>query len=167
MKGKTTPSKGDGVRRLTPSSFRCRFSGSPSSAAHRHRYLFKVMKTILIIIFLFSLICCHSDVVTSRYTTYQEAIADNIFQRGWLPANIPDSSSNFVLNNNLDLNTSVGEFTIDTKTSKEFIEKLKSIDEGKNVYKQYQYSNGNSLWIFHINPKNGHVKYTLKQITSK
>ena len=98
----------------------------------------------------------------SSYATYEEAVTDNLFQRGWLPSNIPMSSRNIVLNNNLDLNTSVGEFTIDTNTSKDFIEQLKAIDKGENDYKQYQYSNGNSVWIFNINPKNGHINYTFK-----
>jgi hypothetical protein len=130
-------------------------------APYRQCYLLKLMKTLSIIICFFCLTCCHSDVVTNRYVTYEEAVAANLFQRGWLPENIPKSSSNIVVNNNLDLNTSVGEFTIDIKASKDFIEQLKAISEEKNGYKQYQYSNGNSVWVFNINPKNGHVKYTL------
>jgi hypothetical protein len=124
-------------------------------------YLLKMNKTILILICLFSLTCCHSDVVTKKYETYQEAVADDIFQKGWLPVNIPESSRNFVLNNNLDLNASFGEFTIDLKKTKDFIVQLIAIDKGENDYEQYKYSYQNLVWVFKINTKNGHVKYTL------
>src|SRR4029450_10463956 len=54
---------------------------------------------------------CSGDVVTDRYATLQDARADEVFGRGWLPDVLPPSSHDIRTSNDLDLNTSVGEFS--------------------------------------------------------
>ena len=50
------------------------------------------------------------DVVTSNYETMQDARNDRLFERGWLPDILPDSTTSIRTSNDLDINTSVGEF---------------------------------------------------------
>ena len=119
------------------------------------------MKKILVILLIVAIAGCMSDVVSTTYSTYEEAKADNLFNRGWLPEFLPKSAKNITLKNNLDLNTSIGEFTIDLKDSKGFIAQLKLLENTKNNYNKYLFSNGTHSWTFFINPRNGHVKYTL------
>jgi hypothetical protein len=119
------------------------------------------MKNTFVILLLI-LVGCSSDVVNSSYANYEQAEADDLFKRGWLPSSIPKSSKNIKTKNNLDLNTSVGEFTIDMKESNKFIAQLKNTDKTDNSYNIYKYENGYTAWEFKINPKNGHVKYEIK-----
>ena len=51
------------------------------------------------------------DVVTSRYTTLAAARSDNLFERGWLPDILPPSANSIRTSNDLDVNTSEGEFS--------------------------------------------------------
>lgn len=64
------------------------------------------------------------DTVTDRYPTRAEAEADRLFERGWLPEIIPNSSSQIVTRNNLDLNTSRGSFEFDPKEFRSFAAQL-------------------------------------------
>lgn len=50
------------------------------------------------------------DVVSKSYATKAEAIADNLFNKGWLPDFVPDSATNIQVENDLDLNISSGSF---------------------------------------------------------
>src|SRR6186713_347897 len=52
----------------------------------------------------------NTDVVESNYVSVQEARADQLFGRGWLPDILPPSAHDIRTSNNLDLNTSVGRF---------------------------------------------------------
>lgn len=123
------------------------------------RYLY--MKKISVILLIMVIAGCMSDVVSDTYATYEDAKADNLFNRGWLPEFIPKSSKNIIVKNNLDLNTSIGEFTIDPKDSKGFIAQLTLLENTKNDYIKYIFSKGTHSWIFIINLNNGHVKYRL------
>src|SRR3954452_23340862 len=51
-----------------------------------------------------------SDVVESSYASVQEARADQLFGRGWLPDILPTSTHSIRTFNNFDLNTSTGQF---------------------------------------------------------
>ena len=118
------------------------------------------MKNIFVLLLL-ALIGCSSDVVSKNYANYDHAEADKLFERGWLPRIIPKSSKNIKTKNNLDLNTSVGEFTFNLVESNNFIAQLKSTDRIENGYTMYKYANGYTSWVFKINLKNGHVKYEI------
>lgn len=52
-----------------------------------------------------------TDIVKSRYETLADARADELFGRGWLPEILPPSAVDIVTVNNLDINTSHGEFS--------------------------------------------------------
>lgn len=66
-----------------------------------------------------------SDTVTSQYATLADARANRIFERGWLPDVLPGSSYNIITSNNLDLDTSTGEFSFDPSDGQELRSRLK------------------------------------------
>ncbi len=51
--------------------------------------------------------------VKLEYTDRQESEADHLFSRGWLSKSIPVSSRGIVTTNDLNRNTSEGEFSFD------------------------------------------------------
>ena len=67
---------------------------------------------------------CISDVVTSRYSTLEEARADRLFERGWLPDFLPPSARHIRTSNNLDLSTSEGEFYFSPEHAQSFYKHL-------------------------------------------
>jgi len=73
------------------------------------------------------------DILTSSYTTYQEAEAGKLFQRGWLPAIIPRSSRNIVEIHNIDTNEVCAAFEIDPSDRQSFSSALAS--EGFETYR--------------------------------
>ena len=50
------------------------------------------------------------DIVRDRYGTLEDARADRLFERGWLPDLLPASATDIHTANNLDISTSVGRF---------------------------------------------------------
>ncbi|NNK75895.1 MAG: hypothetical protein HKP42_07510 [Maribacter sp.] len=119
------------------------------------------MKKIFIILITLILAGCFPDVVTNDYETYEKAVAGKLFERGWLPNNLPKSTMNIKVKNNLDLNTSTGEFYIDLEELNSFISQLEHMKNHSNGNSQYKYSSGVSLWTFTVDPRNGHVRYVL------
>ena len=116
------------------------------------------------------------DVVTSRYETYGEAVADSVFGRGWLPDKIPRSSYEIEVNNDLDINTSTGDFRFSLDDLESFVAILHLYEGGptpfsnfesivqkrkKNGYDAYWYSERGCTWIFFINNSTGHVFYDM------
>ena len=96
--------------------------------------------------------------VTSRYETRTEAEADSLFGRGWLPDIIPQSSINIVTKNDLDLNTSRGEFSFADEDLLQFLSHLtrrKKLDSGR--YIAYSFKG----WVFLIDHKNLYCRYYL------
>jgi hypothetical protein len=117
-----------------------------------------------------------SPMVTSHYGTYSEAAADHLFGRGWLPEFIPSSSFNITASNDLDFNTSEGEFMYQLKDTEQFISKLqpyggrkapfenykKTVDNWKaRGYMPYEYVNEGFVWVFFINRERSHTYYDL------
>ncbi len=91
------------------------------------------------------------DIVSSKYTTYNQLQKDEIISKGWLANILPKDIKNIEVNNNLDLNTSWGSFELSKDSTSEFIKKLEKKD------KYYRYKN----WSFFIDEKNNTVKYYL------
>jgi hypothetical protein len=52
------------------------------------------------------------EVVSDHFATLAEARADGLFERGWLPDVLPDSTTHLRTSNDLDLNRSTGRFRI-------------------------------------------------------
>ena len=112
-------------------------------------------------------------VVTSKYATYNDAVADDLFDRGWLPDFIPLSSTGIVTTNDLDLNTSVGEFYYDPAETDSFLLKLspyQGLDPGYETniqemkskdYLPYKYRENSTVWVFFVHREMGHVSYYL------
>ncbi|MBU0908872.1 MAG: hypothetical protein KKA54_08115 [Proteobacteria bacterium] len=127
---------------------------------------------LLIILLIFLLVGC--DVVTNRYDTYAEAKNDQLFGRGWLPEFIPSSSFKIITSNNLDFNTSEGEFYFRPEDADIFISNLSPYMRRKTPfenydkhikkleskgYKVYEYLEDSSVWLFFVKKKTGHVYY--------
>lgn len=103
-----------------------------------------------------------SDVVTSRYATYQDAVNDDLFTRGWLPEILPDTTTNIKTINDLDLNTSNGYFDLQKSDIAIFTLQLVRTPNGK-----YSYSYGDiskdPTWTFEVDDDSGHVTYVLSK----
>jgi len=99
------------------------------------------------------------DIVSNRYATYSEAQREGGFDRGWLPDIIPPSSKDIITNNDLDLNTSEGEFVYDNVDLSRFLSHLKrSPDLDDAHYEAYRYE----AWVFYIHNAKLHCKYRFK-----
>ena len=117
-----------------------------------------------------------NDTVTSHYATRDEAEADHLFGRGWLPSLLPNSASDITTSNELDINISEGSFQYDPKETNIFLKQLKpfsgqelpirgwksNISKKKNDgYDAFEYSNNMSIWVFLVNNGTGHVQYMM------
>ena len=134
------------------------------------------MRTLAPLLLLLLTLSGCSDVVTHHYPTYNDAVKDNLFGRGWLPDFIPLSSFNITTSNDLDLNTSKGEFSFSSAASDAFLSKLHphsgsassyfdagvAANEQQN-YAAYEYTKDGYIWVFIINREKGHAIYRLWQ----
>ena len=113
-----------------------------------------------------------SETVSSRYETRSEAEADRLFQRGWLPSIIPQSSGKITTKNDLDINVSEGDFTFSPDHAKEFTDHLKRMDASEvsgtdsvrfmeQGYWPHAYRDDDSWWTFFVNSKKGHCEYRM------
>jgi hypothetical protein len=118
------------------------------------------------------------DVVTNRYKTLALAREDKLFERGWLPEILPASSQNIRTSNNLDLNTSEGEFSFAPAdfdslrmqmvpimvpeprfaTQGEYIATMRS--RGFETF-QYTAPEGRLVWFFFCKPQDGYCEYVV------
>ncbi|EKO5188901.1 hypothetical protein QVK63_000016 [Vibrio vulnificus] len=97
-----------------------------------------------------------SDIVQSHYDNYQQAKADQLFERGWLPDVLPVSTTQIEVANDLDNNTSQGSFVIAEKEMAQFLSQLQPLETAN----QYRFESDNSVWIFTLGEQ-GHVSYLL------
>ncbi|MCG9544065.1 hypothetical protein L1D37_09820 [Vibrio sp. Isolate33] len=113
------------------------------------------MKSILLASALMVLVGC-SDQVTSEYATYAEAKSDNLFDRGWLPDILPESTTSIEVTNDLDNNSSNGQFIIESAVIDGFL----TMVEPTQSEDQFRYVEGSNEWTFTLTDE-GHVTYTL------
>ncbi len=116
------------------------------------------------------------DVVTTHYSTLNEAKADRLFARGWLPDVLPPSATNIEVSNDLDLNHSWGRFefmpkeyeTLQASLSKygapdplppSFPERLKR--HLQNGYPAIAAQDRGSVWLFLCRPELGDCEYIM------
>lgn len=116
------------------------------------------MKIKLLLPILLLLSGC-SDVVSNEYATYELAQQDRLFDRGWLPDIVPNSTEQIEVNNDLDTNTSEGSFHIDEPQLSEFIAKLTPTSSKD----EYHFTSGDSTWAFNIGDDSV-ITYTLNQM---
>ena len=93
--------------------------------------------------------------VTSRYATLEEAKADRLFERGWLPDVLPTSATQIRTENDLDLNISEGEFSFAPADANALFERLSKgapptsrLDDWQETVDSYVLR-GYSTWSFH------------------
>ncbi|MGL0822946.1 hypothetical protein [Vibrio vulnificus] len=103
-----------------------------------------------------------SDIVQSHYDNYQQAQADQLFERGWLPDVLPVSTTQIEVANDLDNNTSQGSFVIAEKEMAQFLSQLQPLETAN----QYRFESDNSVWIFTLE-KAGKVSYQLSEYHSE
>ncbi|EHH2450469.1 hypothetical protein MPV89_004664 [Vibrio vulnificus] len=103
-----------------------------------------------------------SDIVQSHYDNYQQAQADQLFERGWLPDVLPVSTTQIEVANDLDNNTSQGSFLIAEKEMGQFLSQLQPLETAN----QYRFESDNSVWIFTLNEE-GKVSYQLSEYLSE
>jgi hypothetical protein len=97
------------------------------------------------------------DVVTSRYATLDDARRDRLFERGWLPDILPPSTRDIRVSNNVDVNTSEGEFSFDPAEFPAFADQLQVV--GKETF---QFSSGQHSWKFSCHTSRGFCRYSLR-----
>ncbi len=103
-----------------------------------------------------------SDIVQSHYDNYQQAQADPLFERGWLPDVLPVSTTQIEVANDLDSNTSQGSFVIAEKEMAQFLSQLQPLETAN----QYRFESDNSVWIFTLEEA-GKVRYQLSEYHSE
>ncbi len=105
-----------------------------------------------------------SKFVRDEYPARSDAQNDRLFERGWLPEIIPQSSNRIVTKNDLDLNRSSGEFYFDESDLTEFLSHLtRKTSEDENEYVAYSYSKGIGEWIFLVDESRRHCRYRFEQ----
>lgn len=95
-----------------------------------------------------------ADTVEDLYPTRAEAQADRLFERGWLPSILPDSSYDITTRNDLDTNTSKGSFSFDERDFPAFRAHLTETST-PSVYR-YQ------GWVFTLDSSGKKVSYHTK-----
>lgn len=117
-----------------------------------------------------------SDTVTRHYNTLEDARADQLFVRGWLPDLLPPSARDINTSNNLDLNTSTGGFSFTPSDGPLLYRHLKSgapshsrFEEWPNTVADYNrrgftawtYQESRSTWAFFCHPVKNQCDYFL------
>jgi hypothetical protein len=108
-----------------------------------------------------------SDVVTTHYPTVVEARRDGLFERGWLPDVLPPSVRDIEVSNNLDINTSVGEFWFDTSEYEKLTAKLtpqrkQTKTDNEPNYEHYLYLEEEFQWNFSCSKAKGYCRYDMR-----
>ncbi|CAH9050794.1 hypothetical protein PSECIP111854_00605 [Pseudoalteromonas sp. CIP111854] len=84
---------------------------------------------------------------------------NGLFERGWLPDVLPKSTTNIVAVNDLDNNTSAGNFTLEKTHLNKFLAHV----EQTNLMNQYRFSDSDNTWLFIVN-ETGLVRYQLDKL---
>lgn len=116
-----------------------------------------------------------SDSITTNYATRSSAEGALLFERGWLPRIIPESSTHIRVRSRLDTNQAEGEFYFDPPEFESFTANLavyrsgeKDLDveslRGKlgSGYVAYRYVHDDSRWIFLIDKNRGHAVFRME-----
>jgi hypothetical protein len=128
-------------------------------------------KLIVLVAALCAVAC---DEVTTTYKTVQDARADRLFERGWLPDILPPSARNIRITSDLDVNTSSGEFYFWVEDFPTFSQALSPYSGGPSRlahlkrdverlaskgYVAYEYPKDGSVWVFMCNIEKGFCEY--------
>lgn len=121
------------------------------------------------------------DVATSRYATLNDAREDGLFGRGWLPDILPASSHSIRIENNLDLNTSAGEFSFSPPDHAALASRLRPFDSSlgtisadlkmevqkvqRRGFQPGIFVEDDTSWLFFCQPERGYCEYIMWQRT--
>lgn len=132
------------------------------------------MRNIVAIAVTLALIGC--DAVTSRYDTIQEARADGLFDRGWLPDVLPPSTHSIRTTNELDLNWCDGEFSFQPSEADLLFVRLERgaptasrLDDWQATvntyasrgYSAWSYRDAEATWAFFCEELEGRCEYIM------
>ena len=133
------------------------------------------MRQFIVLVAGVSLAGC-SDVVTDRYATLEEARADSLFVRGWLRDILPPSSREIRTSNDVDLNTSEGEFYFSREHAADFYVRLHrgfpargdstrwrqfASERAQEGLEPWWYQERGFTWVFFCDTAAGMCSYTL------
>lgn len=134
------------------------------------------MRELLAIAAVLMLAGCTSDVVTDEYASLDEAREGRLFERGWLPDVLPPSSLSIRTSNNLDRNTSEGEFYFSPDHAPDFYrrvsrglpsdgvpENLRPLvaDSAEAGLEPWWYRERDHTWVFFCSETAGKCRYTM------
>ena len=134
------------------------------------------MKRIVAIGVLLSLLGCEPYTVTSRYGTLEEAKADRLFERGWLPEVLPASTTKIRTENDLDVNISEGEFSFNPADADWLLKRLSKGapttsrfagweatvgSYASRGYSAWSFRDEDSTWAFFCKAQDGHCDYIM------
>lgn len=99
-----------------------------------------------------------SNEVQSKYETLSAAEQDRLFERGWLPEILPPSAEKIVTRNDLDLNTSSGEFYFKSEHWADFQKHLAPDSKSSTTW---YFKEDGSTWTFDCKSNEGYCRYVL------
>ena len=114
--------------------------------------------------------------ITREYESYEAAADDNVFGGGWLPDFIPDSATRMSVTNDLDYNTSRGEFRYDPVDTPAFLAQLRPWEGGgapfddfaarvaqmeSRGFRPYEFAADGNVWVFFVDAADGRVEYDM------
>ena len=128
---------------------------------------------VLVLVGFLVLIFGSTDVVKRQYATKAAASQDGLFERGWLPAFIPETSVNISVTTNLDIGTAEGSFAFDKSEADQFMKELRKRNVGARKLgrpKEYEAlkergstridcSTDDKIWLFMVNSEAGSCEY--------
>lgn len=100
------------------------------------------------------------DIVTDDYATLRDARSDRLFERGWLPDILPESTTRIRTVNNLDINTSTGEFSLSSVDSAALFGRLEPGAPKASRFADWQRTvarydrKGHSAWHYSVSGTN-------------
>jgi hypothetical protein len=124
------------------------------------------------------LVLVRSDEVEERYSTLAAARAAQLFERGWLPDVLPNSTDRLRVSVNFDLNTADGEFYFAPTDWNQFTKHLLAGVAGKppfvgwpeasDKYRRkgftvWSHSGSDANWLFLCKAENGYCEYLMWQ----
>lgn len=124
------------------------------------RFLKRTLTVIAIIVGIWLVLFFVSEPVESKrsYGTLRAAKQDQLFERGWLPNILPPSTERIVTRNNLDLNTSTGEFYFNPEHWADFQKYLTPDNKNPATWHFREHA---SVWKFNCDSTMGYCRYVL------
>jgi hypothetical protein len=113
------------------------------------------------------------DIVTNDYASMEQARADRLFERGWLPDILPASARDTRTSNDVDTNMSEGRFNFLAADYAAFTSRLRPYSSSASPYSRYieemqgrgyearLFSDDTSTWAFLCNGERGYCEYRM------